>query len=243
MPLGIVPTRAERPRRSTLSRKRVVSFASSPGNRQARGRRLEKETRQHPALQQGARTREVAREQRQANAHDRSSTQMLPRQTTKVLPRELGRDRQESRAKRASAGDGDTDATSGREAACYPLDFSRRSFVFGGGRHCDNVNAASSGVLRPFCSHRAWQFLRRTRPSPESEERTDRVPSRPFLSVRAPPSYAYSTREGTLVRYAHSPWSRGNVQEEQRGKTTHGSSKQHRSQQHRANTRERRVAK
>ena len=48
--------------------------------------------------------------------------------------------------------------------------------------------------------------------------------------MRAPPMYAYSTRERALVRYVHS---------QQRGRTTHGSSNQHRSQQHRAKSRSR----
>ena len=127
MPRGIVTTRAERPRRSTKIRNELVSIESRPGKK-ATGRRLEREAQQHPALQLGARTPKVAREQRQANAHDSTSTQRRWRQ--KVLPKELRRDGPETEAKRASAGDGlhrwkragtDTAATSGRETACYPL--------------------------------------------------------------------------------------------------------------------------
>ena len=100
MPRGIVTTRAERPRRSTKIRNELVSIESRPGKK-ATGRRLEREAQQHPALQLGARTPKVAREQRQANANDRW------RETTKVQPRERRRDGQESRAKRGSAGDGE----------------------------------------------------------------------------------------------------------------------------------------
>ena len=45
--------------------------------------------------------------------------------------------------------------------------------------HCGIVAAASSETLSAFCSRRAIHFLRRTRPSPESEEHAAGIPTLP----------------------------------------------------------------
>ena len=52
--------------------------------------------------------------------------------------------------------------------------------------HCGIVAAASSDTLSAFCSRRAMHFLRRTRPSPESEEHAAGVPTLPNARQECP---------------------------------------------------------